>query len=56
MPVHELFRELDALVFHQLGVLLELSIERHAHLPRPGEDLGILDRHLVVSVLGLTGV
>src|SRR5262249_18331720 len=34
MAVHQLFHELDALVFHHLGVLLEMPVERHSDLPR----------------------
>ena len=49
MPVHQLLRELDALVFHQLHVRLTASIERHADLPRPREDFRILDRGLVLQ-------
>ena len=49
VPVHQLLRELDALVFQELRVLLEPAVERHAHLPRTREHVRILDRRLVLD-------
>src|SRR6266487_2315744 len=47
LSVHQLFDELHALEVHQLRVLLDTTIERHAHLPRAREDLGIVDGRFV---------
>src|SRR6185295_19544158 len=41
----------DALVFQQLGVLIDPAIERHTHGPRPREDFGILHGRLVRNVI-----
>src|SRR3989304_3095705 len=40
------------LVFQDLRVLLLAAVERHAHLPRPAEDFGILDGGLIQDVVG----
>src|ERR1043165_5797670 len=44
LPVHQLLDELDALEVHQLRVLLEAAVERHADLPRLRERPPILHR------------
>ena len=43
MPIHELFRELHALEFQQLSVLIQPAIERHAHLPGSGKHFRVFD-------------
>src|SRR5437762_8335806 len=43
--------ERHAVVFHELHVLLESAIERHADFPWPREHFGILDRRLVRDVV-----
>src|SRR6516164_11477979 len=50
--VEVLFREVDALELQQLRVLLNSPVEWERHLPRPGEDLGILDGGFVHQVVG----
>src|SRR5438067_1692066 len=47
--VHEV---LVARVLEQLHVLLRAAIQQHAHLPRPGEHVGVFEGDLVVDVLG----
>src|SRR3989304_7169228 len=41
-----------ALVFQDLRVFFLAAIERHAHLPRPAEDFGILDGGLIQDMVG----
>ena len=43
MPIHELFRELDALELQDLNVLFQPPIERHADLPGPRKYFRVLD-------------
>src|SRR5437879_6195100 len=40
-----------ALVFQQLKILLLVTIQEHAHLPRPREHLLVLDQRLVSQVV-----
>src|SRR5690348_3371905 len=47
LAVHQLLDELDALEVHDLRVLLEPAVERHADLPRLREHVGILDGRFV---------
>ena len=42
-----------ALVFQQLGVRLAVAVQDHAHPPRPGEHLWILDRHVIREVIAI---
>src|SRR6188768_1935634 len=52
MAVQEIFHEFHASELENLRIGLDAAIEGHAHLPWPGKDLGILDRHLVVERVG----
>src|SRR5258705_3050750 len=47
--------ELVALELQQRRVLLELTVEHHAHLPRPREDVRIRDGHLVAQRIRRNG-
>ena len=47
MPVEHLFREFRAFIFHDLGVLFDSPVERHAHFPGPCKHLWILYRDFV---------
>ena len=49
----ELVVERVALVFEQLKVRFPVTVENHAHAPRPREHLRILDRHLIRDVIGV---
>jgi hypothetical protein len=33
--IHQVFNELYALEFHQPGILLDMTVERHPDFPRP---------------------
>jgi hypothetical protein len=44
MPVHKLLYVRHTVEFQQLHVLFHPPVQRHAHLPRTGVDLGIVDR------------
>src|SRR5579872_5787229 len=47
MSIDHLLGELDALELEQLRILLDVAIERHAHLPGSSKNLRILDGRLV---------
>src|ERR1700730_4712027 len=47
MPVQELLRKLDALVFEHLHIFFQTTIEGHSHLPGSREHLRVLDGRLV---------
>src|SRR5258708_180015 len=47
IAVHQFFNKLHALEIQEPGVLLLPAVERHTDLPRPREDLGILDGRLI---------
>ena len=53
VPVHQLFRERHALVFHQLHVRFAAAVERHLDLPRLRKHLRVLDRRFVVERVGV---
>src|SRR3954447_19036157 len=50
--VEQFLDELDALEVHQLRVLLEAAVQRHADPPRPRERLGIGHRRFVADDVG----
>src|ERR1700674_610590 len=52
ISVHELLDELVAAKLEQLDGRLYATIERHGDAPRPREDLGVFDRHLVLNDVG----
>src|SRR5262245_31820296 len=52
MSVHEFLGEFVAAKLEQLHVGLHPAIDRHGDAPRPREDLGVLDRHLVPDHVG----
>jgi multidrug efflux pump subunit AcrB len=47
MPVHKLLYVRHTVEFQQLHVLFHPPVQRHAHLPRTGVDLGIVDSHFI---------
>jgi hypothetical protein len=47
MPVHELFDELHAFEFHHLSILIQPTIDGHAHLPGSRKHLRIFDGDFV---------
>ncbi len=49
VPVHELFREVDAREVEQLDLRLEPAIDRHRDRPRAREHFRVLDRRLVAQ-------
>src|SRR5687768_3406613 len=55
MTVHELFRKLDTLVFHELHVGIAAAVERHADGPRFREYFRVLDGGLVLQRVGVDG-
>src|SRR5579859_3475741 len=55
VTIHQFFDEFDALELLQARVLADVLVEVHAHLPRAGEDRGILDRRLVAHHAGAGG-
>ena len=52
VAVHQLFDELDALELAEPRVLVDVPVERHADRPRPRERLRVVDRRLVLDVVG----
>src|SRR5215510_6326195 len=52
MSVHELLGKFIAAELEQLHVRLCAPIERHGDAPWPGEDIGILDRHVIPDDVG----
>ena len=52
MSLQELFGKLYATVLQHLHVELETPIERHRDPPGAREDVGILDRDLVLNGIG----
>src|SRR5881397_683198 len=52
MSVDQFFHELNAFELHKLHISFDPAVQRHADLPRPREDLLILDSRLVVQAIG----
>src|ERR1700683_2830479 len=51
LPVQQFLYELDAPELHQLGVLLDPPVERHAYLPRPSERVLVFDGRFIQQVI-----
>src|SRR5216683_5577378 len=49
MPVHKLLYVWHTVEFQQLQVLFHPPVQRHAHLPGTGVDLGIVDSRFIVK-------
>src|ERR1041384_114842 len=47
--------ESEAIVFEQLKIRLAMTVENHAHSPRPGKHLRVLDGHFVGDVIAIEG-
>ena len=45
--------EAVAFILKELEILLPAAIKNHAHIPRPGEHIGIFDPDLVIDVVGV---
>src|SRR5262245_18091415 len=55
VAVEQILGVLHAPELQDLRVPLDASVERHAHLPRPGEDFRILDDDVVLEVMRAHG-
>src|SRR5579862_187037 len=51
LPIDCIFCEFYALIFEQLGVLVDYPVERHADLPRPREYFRIFDGRFVIQMV-----
>src|SRR5262245_51770333 len=47
MTIEKFFGKFHTFEFQELRLLFQAPVERHAHLPGPGEDFRVLDRGLV---------
>ena len=53
MSINQLFGKLDTLEFVELGVLFFPSIKRQADFPRPREYGFVVNRRLIIEVIGV---